>query len=137
MSHPHPPNNPVRRTDLAGMRGPEQSVAPGAEYFVGVDLAWGQRGTTGLAVLDDTGSLLDVTTRQTDDDILGWLRPWAVGPCFVAFDAPIIVVNPSGHRLCERLSAATSAATARPAMPPTPRTPASPTAPEPSAWQTP
>jgi predicted RNase H-like nuclease len=103
VNQPPPPNTPVRRTDLAGIPGPEQSVAPGAEYFVGADLAWGQRGTTGLAVLDDTGSLLDVTTRQTDEDILAWLRPWTAGPCFVAFDAPIIVVNPSGHRPCERL----------------------------------
>ncbi|TCM39573.1 DUF429 domain-containing protein [Kribbella sp. VKM Ac-2568] len=85
------------------MPAPEHPVAPGVEYFVGVDLAWGQRGTTGLAVLDHTGSLLDVTTRQTDEDILDWLRPWTAGPCFVAFDAPIIVVNPSGHRSCERL----------------------------------
>jgi len=74
-----------------------------AAYFVGVDLAWGQRGTTGLAVLDDTGVLLDVITRQSDEDILAWLRQWTAGPCFVAFDAPIVVVNPSGHRPCERL----------------------------------
>ncbi|TWD73076.1 putative RNase H-like nuclease [Kribbella amoyensis] len=72
-------------------------------YFVGVDLAWGSRGTTGLAVAGEDGQVLDITTRQTDDDILAWLRPWTEGPCFVAFDAPLIVVNPTGHRLCERL----------------------------------
>jgi predicted RNase H-like nuclease len=71
--------------------------------FVGVDLAWGQRGVTGLAVLDASGDLLDVTVQQTDDDILTWLRRWTDGPCFVAFDAPIVVRNATGHRPCERL----------------------------------
>jgi predicted RNase H-like nuclease len=63
------------------------------------------RGTTGLAVVDDTGLLLDVSTRRTDDEILDWLRRWTDGPCVVAFDAPVIVVNPSGNRGCERLMA--------------------------------
>ncbi|QNE22610.1 DUF429 domain-containing protein [Kribbella qitaiheensis] len=72
-------------------------------HFVGVDLAWGQRGSTGLAVIDDSGVLRDVATRQTDEEIVSWLRPWTDGPCLVAFDAPLIVVNPSGKRLCERL----------------------------------
>ena len=72
-------------------------------YFVGVDLAWGQRGVTGLAVIDDSGVLRDVATRQSDEEILDWLSPWVAGPCLVAFDAPLIVVNPSGKRLCERL----------------------------------
>ena len=71
--------------------------------FVGVDLAWGQRGVTGLAVLDASGCLLDLTIQQTDDDILTWLTRWTAGPCFVAFDAPIVVTNATGHRPCERL----------------------------------
>ncbi|ONI74604.1 hypothetical protein BWI15_13905 [Kribbella sp. ALI-6-A] len=71
--------------------------------YVGVDLAWGQRGVTGLAVLDASGALLDVTVLQTDSDILTWLRRWTAGPCFVAFDAPIVVRNAGGHRPCERL----------------------------------
>ncbi|MGC4938076.1 DUF429 domain-containing protein [Kribbella sp. DT2] len=71
--------------------------------FVGVDLAWGQRGVTGLAVLDASGRLQDVTVQQTDDEILTWLSRWTAGPCFVAFDTPIVVNNATGHRPCERL----------------------------------
>jgi predicted RNase H-like nuclease len=56
-------------------------------------------------VVDDTGLLLDVSTRRTDDEILDWLRRWTDGSCVVAFDAPVIVVNPSGNRGCERLMA--------------------------------
>ncbi|GAB2609084.1 DUF429 domain-containing protein [Kribbella endophytica] len=74
-----------------------------AVRYVGVDLAWGQRGVTGLAVLDASGCLLDVTVQQTDDEILTWLSRWTAGPCFVAFDAPIVVNNATGHRSCERL----------------------------------
>jgi predicted RNase H-like nuclease len=56
-------------------------------------------------VVDDTGLLLDISTRRTDGEILDWLRRWTNGPCVVAFDAPVIVANPSGNRGCERLMA--------------------------------
>lgn len=54
-------------------------------------------------MVDASGRLLDVTVQQTDDELLTWLRRWTDGPCFVAFDAPIVVNNPTGHRPCERL----------------------------------
>lgn len=72
-------------------------------HFIGVDLAWGQNGTTGLAVVDANGYLLAATERKTDQEILDWLAPWTAGPCLVAMDAPIIVNNPTGNRACERL----------------------------------
>lgn len=55
--------------------------------FVGVDLAWGTRGRTGLAVLDVAGLLLDLAEARTDEEILAWLRPHAAGPCLLAIDA--------------------------------------------------
>jgi predicted RNase H-like nuclease len=72
-------------------------------YFVGVDLAWGQKKITGLAVVDAAGRLLAATQRKTDDEILDWLKPWTAGHCVVAIDAPIIVTNPTGNRPCESL----------------------------------
>lgn len=69
--------------------------------FLGVDLAWGPRNRTGLAVLDDGGSLVDLTEARTDDDILSWLGPYTGGPCLVALDAPIVVNNRTGRRRCE------------------------------------
>jgi predicted RNase H-like nuclease len=72
-------------------------------YYAGVDLAWGDRGTTGLAVLDEDGRLRDVTAARSDQDILAWLRRWTAGSCLVAVDAPLIVTNPSGRRVCEAL----------------------------------
>jgi predicted RNase H-like nuclease len=70
--------------------------------LVGIDLAWGTKAQTGLAVLDAAGDLLDVTDASTDDDIALWMNTYAPGACVVAIDAPIIVTNPAGARDCER-----------------------------------
>lgn len=71
--------------------------------FVGVDLAWGTRATTGLAAVDPSGTLLDVAEAVHEDDIVAWLRRWTGGPSLVAFDAPLVVTNLSGRRECEAL----------------------------------
>lgn len=76
-----------------------------AIHFIGVDLAWGQRADTGLAVADGQGRLLAATQVRTDAEILEWLAPVTAGPCVVAFDAPLIVRNPAGSRSCDRLMA--------------------------------
>ncbi len=70
-------------------------------YFVGVDLAWGERNPTGVAALDADGVLCHVGSAVTDEDILGGLQPYLDGECVVAFDAPLVVTNPSGTRPCE------------------------------------
>jgi predicted RNase H-like nuclease len=71
--------------------------------LVGIDLAWGTRAHTGLAVLDEVGRLLDLADARTDDDIAAWMHTYAPGPCLVAIDAPIVVTNATGSRACERL----------------------------------
>lgn len=70
-------------------------------HFVGVDLAWGQRNPTGVAVLDDAGVLVHVGAAGDDDDVLAQVAPFVQGPCVVAIDAPLVVTNPSGTRPCE------------------------------------
>jgi predicted RNase H-like nuclease len=70
-------------------------------YYVGVDLAWGQRSPTGVAALDDDGVLRHVSVAGVDDDVLARLAPFTDGPCVVAIDAPLVVTNPSGNRPCE------------------------------------
>lgn len=75
-------------------------------YFVGLDLAWGERKPTGVAVIDESGSLVHAGTATDDDDIRSVLTPFTGGPCVVAIDAPLIVVNPTGQRPAEhRLNA--------------------------------
>jgi predicted RNase H-like nuclease len=69
---------------------------------IGVDLAWGARGHTGLAAVTLDGHLVAMDSVRTDDEIKQWMGAHARGPCVVAFDAPLIVRNSTGMRDCER-----------------------------------
>jgi predicted RNase H-like nuclease len=70
--------------------------------YIGVDLAWGLRGWTGLAVAESSRIQASATLR-TDSEILAWINPWLDVPAIVAFDAPLVVSNESGMRPCERI----------------------------------
>ncbi|MCD4533179.1 DUF429 domain-containing protein [Nocardioides sp. cx-169] len=71
-------------------------------HFVGIDLAWGERQPTGLAVLDDEARLVLVRAVRTDEEIAETVAPYVAEECLVAIDAPLIVTNPSGSRPAER-----------------------------------
>ncbi|MEO5833360.1 MAG: DUF429 domain-containing protein [Nakamurella sp.] len=70
--------------------------------FLGVDLAWGHRHRSGVAEVSAAGDLLSFGERTTDDELLAWLRPRCAGRVVVAFDAPLVVTNPTGSRPAER-----------------------------------
>lgn len=70
-------------------------------HFVGVDLAWGDRKPTGLAVLDEDGHLLHVSAVRSDEEIATALAAYVEGPCLVAIDAPLVVTNATGNRPAE------------------------------------
>ena len=70
-------------------------------YFVGLDLAWGEKSQTGVAVVDSDGRLLHVGDAQDDASIQAAVAPYVGDECLVAIDAPLIVNNPTGHRACE------------------------------------
>ncbi|MDX6264571.1 MAG: hypothetical protein QOH84_6259 [Kribbellaceae bacterium] len=71
--------------------------------YVGVDLAWGQRNKTGLAVLDNAGRLLESVTVRTDEEIVAFVHRHATDTLVAAIDAPLIVSNETGRRPCEAL----------------------------------
>lgn len=73
------------------------------DRFVGIDLAWGERNATGLAVVDGPGRLVDSASVKTDDKIAVWLATSAPHPIVVAVDAPLIVPNLTGQRVPETL----------------------------------
>jgi predicted RNase H-like nuclease/predicted house-cleaning noncanonical NTP pyrophosphatase (MazG superfamily) len=77
--------------------------AGGAMRYVGIDLAWGSRRRTGVAVLDSDGTLLALDDVHTDEEIVEWTRRWSGDACAVAIDAPIVVTNATGQREAERL----------------------------------
>lgn len=70
--------------------------------FAGIDLAWGRRARTGLAVVSAEGALLASASVHTDAEIADFLAPYADTLATVAVDAPLIVTNPTGQRPCER-----------------------------------
>jgi predicted RNase H-like nuclease/ppGpp synthetase/RelA/SpoT-type nucleotidyltranferase len=72
-------------------------------FHIGVDLAWGVKRPTGLAVVDDEGRLVHISTVRTDEEIIAALTPYAADDCLVAIDAPLIVTNPTGNRPGEAL----------------------------------
>lgn len=75
--------------------------------FIGVDLAWSStgRGMTGVCLVE-AGRVIESALLKTDEEIVNWLRLNCGQACLVAIDAPLIVVNGSGQRECDRLVSA-------------------------------
>ncbi|MET0837286.1 MAG: DUF429 domain-containing protein [Marmoricola sp.] len=70
-------------------------------FHIGVDLAWGTKRPTGLAVLDDSGRLVHVSAVRTDEEIHEALASYVADDCLVAIDAPLVVRNATGNRPAE------------------------------------
>src|SRR5271156_7123091 len=70
-------------------------------HFVGLDLAWGEKNSTGVAAIDSDGRLLHVGAAQDDASSEAAVSPYVSNDCLVAIDAPLIVKNLTGHRPCE------------------------------------
>jgi predicted RNase H-like nuclease len=70
-------------------------------HFVGLDLAWGEKNNTGIAVVDSDGRLLHVGAGHDDESIEAAVESYVSDDCLVAIDAPLIVRNPAGARPCE------------------------------------
>jgi predicted RNase H-like nuclease len=70
--------------------------------FVGVDLAWGGRRPSGLAVLDPGGRVAAEGWATTDEELSAFLAEHDRDGAVMALDAPLVVVNPAGNRGCER-----------------------------------
>ena len=70
--------------------------------FVGIDLAWGGRRPSGVAVLDPGGVVVAEGWATADEEVLGFLAEHDQGGAVVALDAPLVVGNPAGtRRACE------------------------------------
>ena len=92
----------LRRRPGVGGRAQARGIRhSGPMHFVGIDLAWGGRRPTGLAVLDDDGRLVHLSSAVADKDVVRAVRPWTADACVVAVDAPLVVTNPTGNRPAE------------------------------------
>lgn len=90
-----------RLASSTGDRAGPDAATPRREVLVGIDLAW-STGWTGVAVVDETGRLLDSGRVRTDDEIDAWLGSLPGHPRVVAVDAPLVVPNDTGQRRAER-----------------------------------
>jgi len=90
---------PPRAKRIAPQDWPDRSV-PGA-IFLGLDLAWSPKNPSGLAALDEGGTVLDLRCETSDADILAWVRERARATTVLGIDMPTIVKNASGARVCE------------------------------------
>jgi predicted RNase H-like nuclease len=66
--------------------------------FVGIDLAWGGRRPSGLAVLDPGGAVVAEGWATSGEELSGFLERHDPGGAVVALDAPLVVTNPAGTR---------------------------------------
>lgn len=71
-------------------------------HFIGIDLAWGERRPTGVAVLDDAGVLVHLSAVRSDDEIVAAVQPYLRGGVVVGIDAPLVVSNATGNRPAEQ-----------------------------------
>ncbi|RIV15574.1 DUF429 domain-containing protein, partial [Klebsiella pneumoniae] len=56
---------------------------------------------TCIAAVDADGCLVGVGAARDDASVLAALRPYVVGDCLVAVDAPLVVANRTGQRPAE------------------------------------
>lgn len=76
--------------------------------YYGIDLAWGEGSAnkraseTGVVCLRDDGRILDAGWTVGIDETVRWIMETIEVGDTVAIDAPLVVINPSGMRDCER-----------------------------------
>ena len=72
--------------------------------FFGIDLAFSSKNPSGLCVLDERGELMNADYLRSDEEIVGFIEQEAdpIGNVIVV-DAPLICVNETGQRPCEKL----------------------------------
>ncbi len=70
--------------------------------FIGVDAAWGDVNETGLVALDPSGRIHDAGWATGLVGTVAWIGDHAESDTLVFIDAPLLVTNATGPRLCEK-----------------------------------
>ena len=77
------------------------------DRFIGLDLAWRNShagmgaNETGAAVINRHGRVLDAGWTRGLDETAEWVAAVVEGSALLFIDAPLVVDNPGGQRLCE------------------------------------
>lgn len=77
-------------------------------FFVGIDLAWSEKNSTGIAIIEGdekSGKLCgEPEIVSSNDEIINYIKKFVKNEnAFIAIDAPLIVPNNNGQRKVERL----------------------------------
>jgi predicted RNase H-like nuclease len=80
----------------------------GPATFIGIDLAWkSERHPSGAVVLRQHGNgaaLVDIASPlRSTEAVLEYVRAHDARPCVISIDAPLVIPNATGQRICERL----------------------------------
>ena len=70
--------------------------------FLGVDAAWGPVHETGVVALEPNGKVLDAGWTVGLQETVDWIATRAGSDAVVFVDAPLLVTNAEGQRLCEK-----------------------------------
>jgi predicted RNase H-like nuclease len=70
--------------------------------YMGVDAAWGTVNETGLVTLEPSGRIRDAGWEVGPEATATWVDDRADANTLVFVDAPLVVSNPRGQRLCEK-----------------------------------
>jgi predicted RNase H-like nuclease len=70
--------------------------------YIGVDAAWGEIKDTGVVALAPTGTVIDAGLVQGVNQTAAWVTKHSEGDTIVFIDAPLVVNNSEGQRLCEK-----------------------------------
>ena len=70
--------------------------------FIGVDAAWGDVNETGVVALEPSGVVRDAGWAVGVAATAAWIRERTEPETLVFVDAPLVVANPSGQRVCEK-----------------------------------
>ena len=89
-------------------RAEEKNGSRQVSQYIGVDLAWGEGSArrraneSGLAIIDEHGTVLDAGWARGIDEVSDWLVTVAQPGAVIAIDAPLIIPNLTGMRYAER-----------------------------------
>src|SRR5690349_9164108 len=77
----------------------------GSVRALGVDLGWADgdlANETGVVAADDDGAIVDAGWTVGVDATLAWAHEHASDSTLMFVDAPLLVLNEAGQRLCEK-----------------------------------
>lgn len=78
---------------------------PGRFRYLGIDLAWGESADaneTGVVALEPDGTVIDAGWTTGIAATAAWIEAFAGSDAIAFVDAPLLVLNESGQRLCEK-----------------------------------